>query len=348
MIRKVRGNLLEADVQALVNSVNTVGVMGRGIALQFKRAFPENYKVYRQACQRKELRTGRVLTYDLNKLENPRFIINFPTKEHWKGKSRMEYIEEGLKALVREIDRLGIQSIAIPALGSGLGGLNWNDVYQKIEAAFRGLESVDVLVYEPARAPEPSRMKDRTKRPQMTAGRAALLGLMKRYLEPLMDDAISMLEIHKLMYFMQEAGEDLRLNYTKGVYGPYAANLHHVLERIEGHFTIGYGEGSESPGTTIEYIPAAVEEAERFLKSRSPTHQRFDRIASLIQGFETPYGMELLASVHWVAWHEDEMARESSSIAVQRVHEWNDRKRRMFRAEHIEASWHHLQSKDWL
>lgn len=350
MLRAVRGNILDADVQALVNTVNTVGVMGRGIALQFKRAYPENFEAYRKLCQRGELEPGKLFTYDLNRLHNPRYIINFPTKRHWKGKSKLEYIESGLVALVQEIDRLGIKSIALPPLGCGLGGLRWRDVYARITRALGDLPNVEVLVYEPSGAPEPERMKTRTPKPRMTPGRAALLGLMKRYLSPLMDDAVSLLEIHKLMYFLQEAGEPLRLQFAKGKYGPFAKNLHHVLERIEGHFIVGYGEGTETPGKIVEYREEAVERAEKFLTSRPETQERYERIQSLIDGFETPYGMELLASVHWVVCKENsgERAQVNAGLAVQRLQDWSDRKRQMFRPSHVEVAWNRLKQERWL
>lgn len=348
MIRTVKGDLLEADVQALVNTVNTVGVMGRGVALQFKQAFPENFKAYKKACDEGRVRLGEMFVFDLGSLHTPRYIVNFPTKEHWRGKSRYEHIEQGLEALVAEIRRLGIESIALPPLGCGLGGLDWNQVYQRVEAALGPLTAVEVHVYQPAGPPPAETMETRTSRPRMTPGRAALLVLMKRYLQPLMDDAITLLEIHKLMYFMQEAGEPLKLKYAKGAYGPYAQNLHHVLERIEGHFIEGYGDGREAPGKVIEYKPDAVREAEALLADRPETQARFKRLEQLFSGFETPYGIELLASVHWVATRDNDEARDRPEVAVSLVHSWNERKDRMFKEEHIVAAWERLDFRKWL
>ena len=348
MIRKIKGDLLNADVQALVNTVNTVGVMGRGVALQFKQAFPANFRAYKKACDEGALRLGEMFVFDLGGLQNPHYIINFPTKKHWRGRARYEYIEQGLESLVAVIQRLGIESIALPPLGCGLGGLDWNQVYGRIEAMLGTLTNIEVLVYEPAGPPAAETMKTRTSRPNMTPGRAALLVLMKQYLEPLMDDAVTLLEIHKLMYFMQAAGEPLKLKYAKGVYGPYAQNLHHVLERIEGHFIKGYGDGREAPGKVIEVRPDAVLESEALLASRQETQARFARLARLISGFETPYGMELLSSVHWVATRENAEARDRPDVAVTQVHAWSDRKRRMFKAEHIIATWARLKELNWL
>ena len=203
MIEFKHDDILTADVEALVNTVNCVGVMGRGIALQFRKAFPENYKAYKAVCDRGELRPGELFVYATGRLTNPRYIINFATKDHWKGNSRLSYIESGLRALGHEVRRLNIRSIAIPPLGSGLGGLSWSDVRPRIEHALESLPDVQALLYEPKGAPEAVDMVRMAKAPRMTTGRAALLGLMDRYLAALMDPFVSLLEIHKLMYWTQ-------------------------------------------------------------------------------------------------------------------------------------------------
>ena len=186
-----------------------------------------------------------------------------------------------------------------------------------------------------------------TQKPNMTLGRAALLGLMKRYLVGLMDDAVTLLEIQKLMYFMQEAGQPLKLKYVKGFYGPYAENLSHVLERIEGHYIVGFGDGSEEPGKVINTMPDATRQAETFLEKEHKAHDRFHRVESLIDGFETAYGLELLASVHWVAKHEASPATTYEE-AIQRVHDWNPRKRETFAPKHIQVAWERLAQQNWL
>ena len=344
MIEYQQGDILQADAEALVNTVNCVGIMGRGVALQFRKAFPENYKVYKALCDRKELEPGKVLVFDMNRLHNPRFIINFPTKRHWKSKSRIEDIQAGLVALVEEVRQRQIQSIALPPLGCGLGGLNWNEVRPMIERAFEALPDMRVLVYEPAGAPAAETMAKVKKAPKMTEGRAALVGLMRRYLSAVMDPAVSLLEIHKLMYFMQEAGEPLRLKYRKGQYGPYAENLRHVLNAIEGYYISGYGDAEDNPGKQIELKGEAAEHAEAFLQDHLKTQARVDRVANLIEGFETPYGMELLATVHWVARQEEAM---DVADTMAKVYGWNDRKR-MFKEQHIQLAWELLDRKGWL
>lgn len=344
MIELRHGDILKAKADALVNTVNTAGVMGRGIALQFKKAFPEVFKAYESACKRGEVRVGEVLSYDLNRFEQPHFVINVPTKKHWRGKSRMEHIESGLRALVEEVKRLGVKSVAVPPLGCGLGGLDWADVRPQIEGAFKALPDVIVLLFEPKGAPSAQEMARDEKTPNMTEGRALLLGLMRRYLAAVMDPTVTLLEIHKLMYFMQESGQPLKLSYTKGPYGPYAENLRHVLTHIEGHFIVGYGDAADDPEKPIEPQSDAIVAAEDFLTSHRRVHERFDRVVNLIDGFETPFGMELLSTVHWVAMHE---GANTLNAAASKTYSWNDRKR-MFSSQHLQVAWDVLKKKGWI
>lgn len=344
MIERRQDNILQADAEAIVNTVNSVGVMGRGLALQFKKAYPDNFKAYQLACKNDEIHPGKVFTFKRSAFCNPKFIINFPTKRHWKEKSKIEYISQGLDSLIQEIKSLNITSIAIPPLGCGLGGLNWNEVRPLIEQAFATLPDVSVFLYEPAGSPKPKDQAKSLLLPKMTKGRAALLSLMRKYLAAAMDPSITLLEMHKLMYFMQVSGEDLTLNFEKGPYGPYAKNLRHVLNVIEGHFIVGYGDAEDNPEKQIELLPNAIESAADFLKDHSDTEVHFKKVTDLIQGFETPFGMELLATVHWVAAHE---GAQNASQAQEKIYTWNERKH-MFQAHHIEVAWNILQQKGWL
>jgi len=346
MLELKRGDILSQDAEALVNTVNCVGIMGRGIALQFRRAFPQNYEAYRQACQRDEVQPGRMFVYDLNRLQNPRLIINFPTKRHWRGRSRIQDIESGLRDLVKVVQDRRIDSIAIPPLGCGLGGLSWGDVRPLIERAFSAVPSIQVYLYEPAGppAPEPLAGKSNTTTPGMTQGRAALLALMGRYLNALMDVSVSLLEAHKLMYFLQDAGEPLRLHFTKGHYGPYAKNLRHVFNLLEAHYIQGFGDGADSPTKELFLIGDAADQGENYLSEHPETKQRFERVSELISGFETPFGMELLATVHWVAAHEGASTLEE---VTQAVYSWGKRKQ-MFDPDQIAITWGVLRDLGWL
>jgi O-acetyl-ADP-ribose deacetylase (regulator of RNase III) len=343
MIRRATGNLLNSDAEALVNTVNSVGVMGKGIALQFKQAFPDNYAAYAAACKRGEVEPGKMFVFHTNTLHNPRFIINFPTKRHWRGKSRLKDIESGLKALIEVVKQEKIRSIAVPPLGCGNGGLDWDEVRVRIERAFSASPDVEVQLYEPKGAPKAEEMKVATKRPQMTSGRAAIIGLLSRYALP--GYRLTLLEIQKLAYFLQEAGQPLKLEFQKQRYGPYAEALHFVLQRIEGHFVRGYGDRSRN--VSLQIYPDAAREAEQFLKGETETHARFERVARLIEGYETPYGMELLASVHWIAVHENEEAKADPDAAIAGVLGWNEHKAKTFTPKRITAGWERLRTESW-
>jgi len=335
------GDILKADAEAIVNTVNCVGIMGRGIALQFKKAFPANFRAYALACGDGEVQPGKMFVFDTGSFTNPRYIINFPTKRHWKGKSRIEDIDSGLAALAREVSERGIKSVAIPPLGAGLGGLDWRDVCPRIEAALCDLPGLDVLIYEPKGAPEAVKSRDV---PNMTPGRAALIVLMNRYLKGLMDPFVTLIEVQKLMYFMQEAGQPLRLNYIKHHYGPYATNLSHVLNKIEGHFVAGYLDGGDQPDKKLTIVPGAISEAEAALEHEEATHAYFNKVADLVNGFETPYGLELLATVHWVATRED---ADTSEKVIAGVRGWNERKQ-VFTERQVSIAFETLKSKGWL
>lgn len=338
MITIEKGNVLEAEAEALVNTVNCVGFMGKGIALQFKKAYPENFAAYQKACRAHEVQPGRMFVFDRSSMLDVKYIVNFPTKRHWRGDSPYEDIEIGLEALVADVPRLGIRSIAIPPLGCGLGGLDWARVRPMIERAFEALPDLEVLLYEPVRAPAAEDMPVRTRKPHLTVARALFIRLMRQY--AVLEYRLTLLEIQKLAYFLQEAGQPLRLNYQAGFYGPYASNLNKVLEVLEGHYTRGYGD-MQKPDVELSLLEGASERAETFLQSHREEHERLDRVSRVIEGFETPYGMELLASVHWLAVHGSP-GTTTRSAAISAIASWNDRKRNMFQPNHIQVAWDRL------
>ena len=326
MLRFTTGDILAEDVEAFVNTVNCVGVMGRGIALQFKKVFPENFRAYARACQRGDVKPGSMFVFETGTLTNPRAIINFPTKRHWRDGSRIGDIEAGLKDLLHVVRARGIRSVAVPPLGCGLGGLDWRLVRPRIEEALGGLNNLDVVVLAPQSEPDARRAVRSPVVPRMTPGRAALVGLMDRYLRCLPDPFVTLLEVHKLMYFMQVAGEPLRLRFTKGRYGPYAENLRHVLHRVEGHFIVGFTDGGNMPGKPLRLVPNAVKDAVAVLSDSDAhaTRQCFDRVAELVAGFESSFGLELLSTVHWVLEQE---RPQSQDELVAGIHGWHEHKK---------------------
>jgi len=345
MITEAEGNLLAADVEALVNTVNTVGVMGKGIALQFKRAFPEMFKAYAAAADHGELELGRMHVWQSERLEGPRYIINFPTKGHWRSSSRLADIDAGLDDLARVIDKYRIGSIAVPPLGCGHGGLAWDDVAPLIRTKL-DLPGVDVRIYPPNGAPRAADMPVGGTAPRMTPGRAALVALVDRYASVAIE-GVTQVEVQKLMYFLQEAGEPLRLHYGQHFYGPYADNLRHVLQEVEGHYLQGYGDGSQKVAFAepITVLPGAMAEVEATISEHPETVQRIARVMTLIGGFESADSLELLATVHAVA---KELPGLDETGIVSAVHAWSPRKQRMFSERHIRVAVESLREGGWL
>jgi O-acetyl-ADP-ribose deacetylase (regulator of RNase III) len=342
MIERGTGNLLQAYVEALVNTVNCVGVMGKGIALQFKQAFPDNFNEYKRACDARQIKLGEVFVIKMGKGVTPAYIINFPTKYHWKGKSRLEDIKSGLQSLVTNVRLLGIESIAVPPLGCGNGGLDWTEVKPLIEKAFAELPNVHILLFEPGSAPEADQMPVATKTPKMSRARALLIRLLERYREA--GDASTLLEVQKLLYFLQSAGEPLKLQYSRNQYGPYAEAVNFILQKMNGHFIHGYSD--RNTRSTIYLVPSAIEPARASLANEVEAQEHLARVSRLIEGFETPYGMELLATVHWLA-HEDHRTAVDVEIAIEQVRNWSTRKAELFKPEHIRKAWERLRDQGW-
>lgn len=340
MLIEREGNLLEARAEALVNTVNTVGVMGKGIALQFKRVFPENFKAYEAACKSGDVQVGRMFVVTNAALDGPDWIINFPTKQHWKGNSRIEWIEAGLEDLVDTIRKLGIRSIAVPPLGAGNGGLDWRTVHELITEKLGSLPNVEVQLFPPSGA---HRELVGTK-VRMTWGRATLIRLIESYAasraitEPWSgSEGASALEIQKLMYFASLVAPSLKLRFNQGKYGPYSEQVRHLVQDMEGTFLRGYGDGA-SPVLNLDPIgptQAGSEQAERLdaKKSYGITRDIIDPTMQLLEGFEGPYELELLASVHWVRTHQNGPDDPDSVTAD--VRKWSERKGRLFTKDHV-------------
>lgn len=345
-ITRATGNLLTQDVDALVNTVNLQGVMGKGIALQFKKAWPDMFKAYEAACKRGEITPGRMHVWETGHLSGPRFIINFPTKRHWRGRSKMGDIEVGLANLVTVIQNLGIRSIAIPPLGCGNGGLNWRDVEPRIREALKPLVgSVDIRLFSPAGAPPAADQPVAGKRPTLTSARAALLALMREY-ERTTFEPPTLIAIQKLAYFLQLSGQELRLNFKPHLYGPYADELRKSLRTMEGFFITGFGDGSASvtQADPIQVRRDAEDDLDAFLDQDPETRNRISEVLDNIEGFESSYGLELLSTVHWLS-SKDAKAQDDVAYASSKLREWNPRKSRLYREAHVEAAWNALRER---
>ena len=305
MIRYTTGNLLAAPAEALVNTVNEVGVMGKGIALMFREAFPASAQVYEEACERGEVKVGRVLAIRNDRLVGPKWIIHFPTKKHWRNPSRLEWIRAGLHDLARVVGELGITSIAVPPLGCGNGGLNWVDVRREIESTLSGMQGVDVEVYEPTG--EYMANAKRAGVEKLTPARALIAELVRRY--EVLDLECTNLEVQKLAWFLQRAvvylklPDPLRLTFVADKYGPYADRLRHLLDALDGSYLHCQKRLADAgPFDPIWFEPSKREQVSGFLTSDACRvyQPALEATAKLIDGFESPLGMELLATTDWL------------------------------------------------
>lgn len=344
MIKLNSGDILLANTDAIVNTVNCAGVMGKGIALQFKMKYPDNYKYYKKICDQGRMMIGHVLVFECSQTNHPKYIINFPTKRHWKGKSTIDDIKKGLVSLISEVRQLNIQTIAIPALGSGLGGLDWKQVKPIIIDAFSGLPEVEVQLYEPHFSPVVETMSVNTKKPNMTLTRALLIKLLQVY--QALGYPHSLLEVQKLMYFMDVLlGDELNLQYAKKQYGPFTNKINHILQDMENHFTRGYGDRVQK--AEIRLLEGAINEADSFLQGENNYLEKINQIERLIDGFETPFGMELLSTVHWVAVRECDRPLSQEDI-VKKIQQWSNRKKNLFQLNHINEAFNRLTEEKWI
>jgi O-acetyl-ADP-ribose deacetylase (regulator of RNase III) len=313
-------------------------VMGKGIALQFREAFPENYKLYRQAVNRGDVVIGKMFVYRSAQLDGTRYIINFPTKEEWFRPSSYAYIEEGLKDLVRVIQLSGIKSVAIPPLGCGHGGLDWKIVKTMIEQAMSSLPEVEVVLYEPdAKVNEILAAQGSDKETKLTPARAMMLYLLFYY-EALGEQA-SLFAANKLSYFLQQFGEkQLKLRFVR----PYSSQVDHLMYALNGKYLSGLEQRSAKAFDPLRLNYAALEEVQQFLQSQlNPSEQdRIRRVAEFIDGFASPLALEALASVYSILeeypdWNEDQVFGQ--------IQEWSARKKNIFSRPQIDAAYKHLQ-----
>lgn len=335
-LRFVLGDILDADVEAFVNTVNTAGVMGKGVALQLKRAYPENFKAYKRVCDRKELKPGEVFVWRREGLGNPRFIFNVATKKHWRQDSRMEYVEDGLANLHRLIVEHEIRSIAIPPLGAGSGNLPWPEVKRRMEAALRDLKGVDIAIYTPRNEP-PKEGRVATKKPRMTVMRAFVPAAIDAYAEPTYP--LGRLELQKLAYFLQRSGAPLGLDFKPDKFGPFSNSFKHVLGALEGHYISGLGDLTRP--SAVHLLPNAEAEAKQVLRDEPAADRLLARLVEVIEGYESPYGLELLSSVDWVMSHGSE-GRHTDEWIVSAIQGWDHRKASLFAPEHIKLAAEHL------
>ncbi len=309
MITFTTGNLLESDAEALVNTVNTVGVMGKGVALMFKEAFPENFEAYERACALKEVRIGKMFVTEREKLFGPKWIINFPTKAHWRFPSKIEWIVEGLDDLKQVIAEKGIKSIALPPLGAGNGGLQWKEVRPEIERVLAELTDVRVIIYEPKEKYQNVAKRAGVK--NLTPARALIAELVRRY--SILGFDCTLLEVQKLAYFLERFAETLGLKnsmdfqFKANKYGPYSEKLKHLLNGLDGSYLhCDKRLADAAPFDQIRFEDSERDKVAAYLTTpeAKPYRNALEKTSKLIDGFESPLGMELLATVDMILHRE--------------------------------------------
>ena len=339
-MKYVKGNLLEADAQALVNTVNTVGVMGKGIALQFKERFPLNFKIYADACKKGEMRIGKMLVVREHRLQGEFIIINFPTKTEWYKKSQYNYIEEGLKDLAKVIVDYKIDNIAIPPLGCGNGGLRWSNVKSMMEKYLGHLVNVTIQIYEPNDEVKKILQKEELRKDiGLTPARAMLLDALYTYV--LRGEDASVFAANKLAYFLQRSGEKMKLQFVGYTYGPYAHAVEKVLYALNGKYLKGLEQMSAHAFEPLQMNFERYDEVKQFISRELSSEQR-DRLKNLyvlIDGFESTLALEILASVDFLR-HENKSITEEK--LYEKIQDWNDRKKNLIKQEYISIAIEHL------
>ena len=340
MIQFTTGDMLQSKAEAFVNTVNTVGVMGKGIALQFKEAFPANYKVYAKACKNKELKPGELLAvHDTNLIYGDKYIINFPTKTHWRQPSKYEYIESGLKALQELIKKENIRSIAIPPLGCGNGGLDWGIVKPMMEKYLNSLEA-EIFIYEPNARIKTILQKQETKKEvKLTPARAQLLYALFAYES--LGEYSSLFAANKLAYFLQRMGQPLRLDFKPYHFGPYALGVEKVLYTLNGVYLKGLEQQVAKAFEPLMLNYEKWPEVQAFIKKELKAEEtdRLDNLLKLISGFSSELSLEVLATTDFVLHEHPNYDLEETISAVRK---WNNRKNNLFKDEYIRIAYDHL------
>lgn len=338
-MKYVVGNLLDANAEALVNTVNTVGVMGKGIALQFKEHFPMNFKIYASECKEGNVQIGKMLVVRDNSMNGEKLIINFPTKTEWFKKSQYIYIEEGLKDLRRVIADYHIKSVALPPLGTGNGGLKWEKVKELMNQYLGDLRDVEIIVYEPNDAVKKVLQEQENRNIELRPGRAMLLYALFQYER--LGEVATVFVANKLAYFLQKSGENLKLQFVPFTYGPYAQAVDKVLYSLNGKYLKGMEQMKAKAFEPLELNYDRYEEVQDYIKKNltPEQHIRLKNLFEFLYGFESALSLEILSSIHYLLMENSRLGPDD--LLVQ-IHAWNHRKKQLIDKEQIEIALNHI------
>ncbi|MGQ1945491.1 type II toxin-antitoxin system antitoxin DNA ADP-ribosyl glycohydrolase DarG [Geofilum sp. OHC36d9] len=342
MIKYITGNILDSNAQALINTVNTVGVMGKGIALQFKKAYLNNFKAYAEACKRKEVKVGKLfVTKDSNLSSGEKYIINFPTKTDWRKPSEYTYVEEGLDDLVNILVNNNIKSVAIPPLGSGNGGLDWVKVKRIIEEKLHSLD-VEIIVYEPTKQIKEKLKKERVK---LTDARALLLYLLFDLVRN--GEFVSEFSAEKICYFLQRFGGEkyFKLNYSPNFYGPYSGKVRFVLNALNGSYLMGYSDMNKKPFEPLTLVADGYDTVKKHVEENPELFKIAKKTIDFLSGFYSDFTLELLSSIDYISIQHKSFDK---SLINEKLNNWSDRKRSLFsNPRYIDISLSQLQKAEF-
>jgi O-acetyl-ADP-ribose deacetylase (regulator of RNase III)/uncharacterized protein YwgA len=342
MIKYVTGDILESKAAALINTVNTVGVMGKGIALQFKKAYHNNYKAYAEACKRNEIKIGKLfIIKDSNLSSEEKYIINFPTKKDWRKPSEYSFIESGLDDLIRVLKEYKIKSIAIPPLGAGNGGLEWEKVKKIIEHKLNNLD-VEIIVFEPTQHIKEQLKKERVK---LTDARALLLYVLYDLVKN--GEYVSEFSGEKVCYFLQRFGAKkyFNLDFKPNFYGPYSGKVRFVLNVLNGSYIMGYSDMNKKPFEPLTLVSDGYEEVKALVESNSELYSIANKAIDFLSGFYSDFALELLSSIDFITTNLNSFEKD---LISNQLENWSDRKRSMFsNPRYIDISVRQLQHADF-
>lgn len=340
MIEYVKGDILTARTEAIVNTVNTVGVMGKGVALRFKEAYPSNFKAYAQAVKEKQVETGRMFVFPAGGVNGIQYIINFPTKEQWFQPSKYEWISEGLKDLVRVIQEKGITSIALPPLGCGNGKLKWEKVRPMIEDSLGSIPNLRVVLFEPDQKIQTIIDAEAVgKDVALTPARAMLLQLLFMY--EANGEESCLFAAQKLLYFLQRFGEkQLKLTFKNHHYGPYSNQVDHLVYHLQGTWVKGFAEKEAKPFDRIPLRYERFEELEKYVKALSAEEtNRLSQLTEFLSGFESPLALEILATTDRVL--QDSPTQNPEQV-LEKIGQWSERKKGLIKERHVAVAMERL------